>query len=86
MLRLDPRFTDLAVVGVPNARGLEEIWAYVARLAAVDGAAVIAAARTKLSERTPDRVVIVDAIPRNENGKVMRHRLREQLLALVGSA
>jgi acyl-coenzyme A synthetase/AMP-(fatty) acid ligase len=27
--------------------------------------------------------VAVDAIPRNYNGKVMRHRLREQLLTLV---
>jgi acyl-coenzyme A synthetase/AMP-(fatty) acid ligase len=49
----------------------------------VDGAAVIAAARARLDERAPDRVVAVDAIPRNDNGKVMRHRLREQLLTLV---
>lgn len=86
VLRRDPRFTDLAVVGVPNARGLEEIWAAVVCEAPVDGASVIAAARTQLSERTPDRVVIIDAIPRNENGKVMRHRLREQLLAQVRGA
>jgi acyl-coenzyme A synthetase/AMP-(fatty) acid ligase len=83
VLRLDPRFTDLAVVGVPGARGIEEIWAAVVCDGPVDGAAVIAAARASLNERAPDRIVAVDAIPRNDNGKVMRHRLREQLLTLV---
>jgi acyl-coenzyme A synthetase/AMP-(fatty) acid ligase len=83
VLRLDPRFADLAVVGVPNVRGIEEIWAAVVAVGPVDGPAVIAAARATLSERAPDRVIVVEAIPRNDNGKVMRHKLRELLLAAV---
>ena len=82
VLRLDGRFSDLAVVGVPNAMGIDEIWAAVVCAEAFDAAAVIAAAKVKLNERAPDRVIGVPAIPRNENGKVMRNGLRDELLAL----
>lgn len=82
VLRLDQRIVDVAVVGVPGASGLDEIWAAVVVREAIDAAAVITAAKAKLNEKAPDRVIVVPEIPRNVNGKPMRGAVREQLLGL----
>lgn len=79
VLRLDPAVTDVAVVGVANAAGIDEIWAAIVSPAPLDGERLIRAARQKLNERVPDRLFQIDAVPRNENGKVMRNVLREEL-------
>ncbi|MGN6486984.1 MAG: class I adenylate-forming enzyme family protein [Devosia sp.] len=79
VLRLDPAVTDVAVVGVANAAGIDEIWAAIVSPAPLDGEGLIRAARQKLNERVPDRLFQIDAVPRNENGKVMRNVLREEL-------
>ena len=36
-----------------------------------------------LNEKTPNRILRMDAVPRNENGKVTRGALRDILLARV---
>jgi acyl-coenzyme A synthetase/AMP-(fatty) acid ligase len=82
VLRLDPAVKDVAVVGVPVG-GVEEIWAAVMSDAAVDAEAVAARAHPRLNEKTPNRILRVDAIPRNENGKVLRQQLRETLVSRV---
>lgn len=81
-LRLDPVVKDVAVVGVPIG-GIEEIWAAVVSDAPVDAEAIAARAHPRLNEKTPNRILGIDAVPRNENGKVMRAALREALLARV---
>lgn len=81
VLRLDPRITDVAVVGIMNANGVEEIWAAVVSDTLIDAAAIIDAARPRLNEKVPDRVIQVADIPRAENAKVRRFQLRETLLA-----
>jgi acyl-CoA synthetase (AMP-forming)/AMP-acid ligase II len=81
VLRLDPLVRDVAVVGVPNAAGIEEIWAAVVAEGPIDANAIAVRARDKLNEKVPDRILRIDAVPRNENGKVTRNALREQLIA-----
>lgn len=80
VLRLDARFTDLAVTSVTDDGGTEHIWAAVVAPAPFDEKAVLDAARARLNERTPRRLIVVDKIPRNENGKVMRNVLRDELV------
>ncbi len=79
-----PGIKDAAVFGHPNADGLEEIWAAVVSEQWVDANAVKQVIGARLPERTPDRVVQVDSIPRNEMGKIRRNELREQLTKPAG--
>jgi acyl-coenzyme A synthetase/AMP-(fatty) acid ligase len=81
VLRLNPNIADVAVVGITNADGVEEIWAAVVSDRLIDPAAVIAAARPRLNEKVPDHVVQVPSIPRAESAKVRRFQLREILQA-----
>jgi acyl-coenzyme A synthetase/AMP-(fatty) acid ligase len=41
-------------------------------------------AREKLNEKTPDRILRIDSVPRNESGKIVRNDLRQQLLSRLG--
>jgi acyl-coenzyme A synthetase/AMP-(fatty) acid ligase len=82
VLRLDPVVRDVAVVGVSVA-GIEEIWAAVVSDEALDVQSLAERAFVRLNEKTPNRILRVDVIPRNENGKVTRNALREILLARV---
>ena len=82
VLRLDSLVRDVAVVGVP-VNGIEEIWAAVVSDDAFDAQAIAQRAHSRLNEKVPDRILRVDAIPRNENGKVTRNVLRDTLLARV---
>jgi acyl-coenzyme A synthetase/AMP-(fatty) acid ligase len=81
VLRLDKRIRDVAVVGVPNAQGIEEIWAAVVSDTLIDPKAIADAARPRLNEKLPDRIIQVNAIPRAESAKVKRNELREILKA-----
>jgi long-chain acyl-CoA synthetase len=81
VLRLDKRLTDVGVVGVPAANGIEEIWAAVVSDATIDTRALAEASRPQLNEKVPDRIIQVEQIPRNANAKMQRNVLREQLLA-----
>ena len=78
----DPAVRDVAVVGVPVA-GIDEIWAAVVSDQPIDVQAMADRAAGRLNEKTPSRILRVDAIPRNENGKVTRGELRELLLSRV---
>jgi acyl-CoA synthetase len=79
VLRLDTRIADVAVVGVPNDLGIEEIWAAVVSDTLIDPRAVADAARPRLNEKVPDRIVQVTSIPRAESAKIRRGELREIL-------
>ncbi len=85
VLRLDPHVGDVAVVGSPNAAGIDEIWAGIVSSSPIDGERLLKAARAKLNERVPDRLFQIDAVPRNENGKVMRNVLRETMRRMLGA-
>nr|WP_246023729.1 FadD3 family acyl-CoA ligase [Nocardia yunnanensis] len=75
-----PDIHEVAVLGIPDER-LGEVGRAVvvpARGATPDPAAIIAWARTQLaSYKVPREVVVVDDLPRNTGGKVLKQRLRE---------
>lgn len=79
-----PDVADAAVVGLPRPSGGEEV---VAAVVLADGAAFDANAlrdfgRSHLTAyKVPRRVVQVDDLPRSQIGKVLRRRVREELLA-----
>jgi acyl-coenzyme A synthetase/AMP-(fatty) acid ligase len=83
-LRAHPGVQDVAVAGVPDARLGEVPWAFVVAApgAAIDAGELTAWARDRLAAyKVPIDVRFVDALPRNEIGKL----LRQDLVALVAT-
>jgi acyl-CoA synthetase (AMP-forming)/AMP-acid ligase II len=77
-LRAHDAVDDVAVGGVPDERLGEVRWAFVVPRpgATVDGEALRAWCRDRLAPyKIPAGVTVVDALPRNEIGKVLRHEL-----------
>ena len=69
-----------AVCTRPNALGIEEVWAIVVPNGTLDEVALRSHCQQRLPVGcVPARFVTVDRLPRNENGKVERHRLAEVL-------
>jgi long-chain acyl-CoA synthetase len=79
-----PAVGDAATIGVPNEEWGEEVVAVVELAAGVEPTTVLAETlRTHCRERiagfkVPRRVEFVAELPRQDNGKVYRRRLREQ--------
>lgn len=74
---------QVAVVGVPDDRLGEVGMAFVVprRGATVEAEALIAFARARMANyKVPRRVVVVESLPVNASGKVMKHVLRQQAL------
>lgn len=76
----DPAVREVAVVGAPNREWGERLVAFVVpRSSAFDPAQARARARERLSPaKVPREWRIVDSLPRNANGKVLRAELRER--------
>ena len=75
-----PAVADVAVVGVPHPRWVETPLAVVVGHGElpVDGDELIAYCRRHLAAfKKPSAVVVVDELPRNAAGKVLKRRLRE---------
>ncbi|HET7050658.1 MAG TPA: long-chain fatty acid--CoA ligase [Solirubrobacteraceae bacterium] len=75
-----PQIVDAAVIGVPHPRWVETPVAFVVanRDAAVDEAELIAHCREYLAGfKKPSAIVVVDELPRNAAGKILKRRLRE---------
>jgi long-chain acyl-CoA synthetase len=84
ILRLDARVADAAVVGVPDDRLGEVPWAFVVTSdgAPPDGAALTDLCRDHLAPyKVPVRFEGIDALPRNEVGKVLKATLVTQAVA-----
>ena len=82
-----PDVVDVAVVGVPDARWGEAIVAVVERRkgASLDGAELQAWSRERMADYKIPRIVeLVDELPRDPNGKVLKRFLRERLQAARG--
>jgi acyl-coenzyme A synthetase/AMP-(fatty) acid ligase len=67
-----------AVFGMPNSLGVDELWALIVPNSPLNEKAL----RTHCEQGLPPsfwpvRFVTVDRLPRNENGKIERHRLRD---------
>ena len=76
-----PGVKDAAVFGVTNAEGIEEIWAAVVGEGFIDTTAIRVIVGARLPDRVPDRIIEVEAIPRNIMGKISRKELKEKLVA-----
>ncbi|MFF9562747.1 long-chain-fatty-acid--CoA ligase [Leifsonia sp. NPDC014704] len=83
-LRSFPGVADIAVVGLPHRRGGEDVVAAVVMEpgASFDEEAIRAFGRDCLTPyKVPKHVVQVDELPRSIVGKVIRRKVRDQLLA-----
>jgi long-chain acyl-CoA synthetase len=79
VLARHPDVADVAVIGIPDDRWGETVHAVVvARSADFDPGELIGAAREQLAGfKCPTGVTMVEALPRNATGKVLRAALRE---------
>jgi long-chain acyl-CoA synthetase len=77
-----PAVVDCAVFGVPDERYGEQLKAVVEARAEVTPDALQAYVRARLADyKVPAVVELVDELPRNPNGKVMKRWLRDQAWA-----
>lgn len=84
VIREHPSVEDIAVVGLPDPVAGEMVVAAVvlAPGAQLDAEALTALAREHLGAyKVPKRFVAIDELPRNVLGKVLRRKVRDQLLA-----
>lgn len=72
-----PAVAEVAVVGVPDEKWIEAINAFVVTKAPLTGEEVIAHVKSRLAGfKVPKRVQIVDVLPRNASGKILKRELR----------
>ena len=86
MLVAHPHIAQAAVVGVPDERMGEVGYAFViARTGtAADSAEIISWCRDEMANyKVPRHVEIVDELPTNAGGKVMRFELRDRAVATL---
>lgn len=86
VLNASPMVADSAAFGATGPSGFEEIWAAVVPATGYDAQALLAYCRAKLADKTPDKLIAIDRIARNDMGKIMRHEVRNMVLSGALSA
>jgi acyl-coenzyme A synthetase/AMP-(fatty) acid ligase len=76
-----PGVIDVAVAGIPQSSGHQEIWIGVVAQAQVNEQAIKDFLLAKNPRWRVSRVKVLNRISRNDMGKIMRARIREKLLA-----
>jgi fatty-acyl-CoA synthase len=77
-----PGVSEVAVIGLPDPKWIEAVTAVIVPKpgANLTEASVIDASRALLAGfKVPKRVVLVDALPKNPSGKLLKRELRERL-------
>ncbi|MGY3355318.1 acyl-CoA synthetase (AMP-forming)/AMP-acid ligase II [Bradyrhizobium sp. GM0.4] len=88
-LQQNPEVADAAVVGVPDAVFGEAVAAFIEReqgAAPTPGSVVEHVRNLVAGYKKPKYVFIIDALPRNSLGKVLKRELRDRAIDLVKSA
>ena len=83
---LSSEVSEVAVFGVPDPRWIEAVVAAVVpkSSASLTPEAVIAHCRSRLAGfKTPRHVVVVDSLPKNPSGKLLKRDLRERYADLA---
>ncbi|MFG2972635.1 fatty acyl-CoA synthetase [Streptomyces sp. NPDC048331] len=82
VLYAHPGVAEAAVIGLPDERWIEAVTAVVVprgEAGEVTEAELMAYAREKLAHfKAPKRVLLVDALPRNASGKILKRELRDR--------
>ncbi len=79
-LRRHDHVADAAVVGAPSPSLGEEVVAFVVLSAPAEEGALVQHCRRELAPfKVPARIVVVDALPRNPSGKVVKAELLQSL-------
>ncbi|MGW4701854.1 fatty acyl-CoA synthetase [Streptomyces sp. NPDC004285] len=74
-----PGVAEVAVIGLPDERWIEAVTAVVVPRGEVTEAELLDHAREKLARfKAPKRVFLVDALPRNASGKILKRELRDR--------
>jgi fatty-acyl-CoA synthase len=74
-----PEVAEVAVIALPDEKWIEAITAVVVPKAEVSEQELIEHARTKLASfKVPKRVHLIDELPRNASGKLLKRVLREK--------
>ena len=82
LLERHPAIVEACAFGLPDPVAGEAVAAAIVLGAAVDIPAIRAWCRERCrAEAVPSRLFVLDAIPRNDRGKVVRDRVREAALA-----
>lgn len=81
-----PGVTDAAAFGVPDASGLQQIWAAVVSRAPVPDSVLDSFCRDAPHGQAPEVILQVQQIPRNANGKIRRDQLTAAAVQMVGEA
>jgi cyclohexanecarboxylate-CoA ligase len=81
-----PQIAEIAIVGIPDPRTGERACAAI--VPAADSLPDTVALREFLTDRgvakfkAPEQVVLVDALPKNDAGKVLKHQIKAELTGL----
>ncbi|WP_335933267.1 acyl-CoA synthetase [Streptomyces sp. PTD5-9] len=80
VLHTHPAVAEAAVIGLPDERWIEAVTAVVVLRGEATPAELIDHARERLAHfKAPKRVVLVDELPRNASGKILKRELRDRL-------
>lgn len=81
-----PAIADIAVIGLPDARTGERACAVVVLAAdhdtlTIPDVAAFCQLKGLAKQKIPEQLEIVDALPRNPMGKVLKHLLRSEMVS-----
>lgn len=78
VLSLHESVIEAAVVGIPTGVNDEDVVAFIVAKGSADSSSILRHCRQNLAGyKVPQRVVVVDAMPRNTNGKIVKADLRK---------